>query len=107
MELDAAFSLELEEFNAIVKSVKEVGKTLGEVSYDLTEKMKKNRKLSRLLFVVKDIKAGETFTEENIRSIRPGYGLHARFLKDIIGHKATRNIERGIPLDWKLINYNV
>lgn len=103
---DAVFSLEPEEFKAMVKSVREVEKALGEVSYDLTEKMKKSRELSRSLFVVKDIKAGETFTEENVRSIRPGYGLHTRFLKDFIGQKATRNIERGTPLDWELISYN-
>jgi pseudaminic acid synthase len=104
---DAAFSLEPAEFKAMVKSVREVGKALGEVSYELTEKMKKSRELSRSLFVVKDIKAGETFTEENIRSIRPGYGLHTCFLKNVIGQKATRNIERGTPLDWKLISYDM
>jgi len=103
---DAAFSLEPAEFKAMVKSIREVEKALGEVSYELTEKMKKSRELSRSLFVVKDIKAGEVFTEENVRSIRPGYGLHTHFLKDIIGQKATRNIERGTPLDWKLISYD-
>lgn len=103
---DAAFSLEPNEFKAMVKSVREVEKALGKVSYDLTEKMKKSRELSRSLFVVKDIKAGEIFTEENIRSIRPGYGLPPKYLKDIIGQKATRNIERGTPLDWKLISYD-
>ena len=77
----------------MVKSVREVEKALGEVSYDLTEKMKKSREFSRSLFVVKDMKAGEVFTEENIRSIRPGYGLLPKYLKDIIGQKATRNIE--------------
>ena len=104
---DAAFSLEPDEFKAMVKSVREVEKALGEVSYDLTEKMKKSRELSRSLFVVKDIKTGEIFTKENIRSIRPGYGLHTRFLKNVIGQKATRNIERGTPLDWKLISYDM
>jgi len=103
---DAAFSLEPNEFKAMVKSVREVEKALGEVSYDLTEKIKESREFSRSLFVVKDIKAGEIFTEENIRSIRPGYGMHTRFLKNVIGQKATRNIERGTPLDWKLISYD-
>ena len=103
---DAAFSLEPDEFKAMVKSIREVEKALGEVSYDLTEKMKKSRELSRSLFVVKDMKVGEVFTKENIRSIRPGYGLHTRFLKNIIGHKATRNIERGTPVDWKSISYD-
>jgi len=85
---DAAFSLEPAEFKAMVKSVREVEKALGKVSYDLTEKMKKSRELYRSLFVVKDIKAGEDFTEENIRSIRPGYGLPPKYLKDILGKKA-------------------
>ena len=66
-----------------VKEVKEVEEALGEVSFNLTEKIKKSRELSRSLFVVKDIKAGGIFTEENIRSIRPGYGLHPKYLKDI------------------------
>jgi len=68
--------------------------------------MKKNREFSRSLFAVKDIKTEEVFTEENVRSVRPGYGMHTRFLKNIIGRKATRNIERGTPLDWELISYD-
>ena len=99
---DAAFSLEPEEFKAMVKSVREVEKALGEVSYDLTEKMKKSREFSRSLFVVKDIKAGEIFTEENIRSIRPRYGLHPRYLKEILGKKSTQAIKKGTPLSWEL-----
>jgi len=101
---DVAFSLEPAEFKAMVKSVREVEKALGEVSYDLTEKMKKSREFSRSLFVVKDIKAGETFTEENIRSIRPGYGLHTRYLKDVLGKRTTQDIKEGTPLKWELIN---
>ena len=101
---DAAFSLEPEEFKAMVKSVREAEKALGEVSYDLTEKMKKSSEFSRSLFVVKDIKAGEVFTEENIRSIRPGYGLPPKYLKDILGKRATQDIKKGTPLKWKLIS---
>lgn len=97
---DAAFSLEPAEFKAMVKSVREVEKAMGEVSYDLTEKMKKSREFSRSLFVVKDIKTGEVFTEENIRSIRPGYGLLPKYLKDILGKKAKVDIKKGTPLKW-------
>jgi pseudaminic acid synthase len=68
----------------MVKSIREVEKALGEVSYDLTKKMKKSREFSRSLFVVKDMMAGEVFTEENIRSIRPGYGLPPKYLNDIL-----------------------
>lgn len=100
---DAAFSLEPAEFKTMVKSVREVEKALGEVSYDLNEKMKKSREFSRSLFVVKDIKAGETFTEENIRSIRPGYGLPPKYLKNILGKRATQDIKKGIALCWELI----
>ena len=100
---DAAFSLEPEEFKAMVKSVREVEKALGEISYELTEKMKKSREFSRSLFVVKDIKVGETFTEENVRSIRPGYGLPPKYLKDILGKRATQDIKKGTPLSWELV----
>ncbi|GAI54189.1 unnamed protein product, partial [marine sediment metagenome] len=100
---DAAFSLEPDEFKAMVKSIREVEKALGEVSYDLTEKMKKSREFSRSLFVVKDMKAGEVFTEENIRSIRPSYGLPPKYLKDILGKKSAQTIKKGTPLNWELV----
>ena len=100
---DAAFSLEPAEFKAMVKSVREAEKALGEVSYDLTEKMKKSREFSRSLFVVKDMRAGEVFTEENIRSIRPGYGLPPKYLKDVLGKRTTQDIKKGTPLSWELI----
>ena len=90
-------------YKVIEKSIREVEKALGEVSYDLTEKMKKSRELSRSLFVVKDIKAGEVFTEENIRSIRPDYGLPPKYLKEILGKRATQDIKKGAALNWELI----
>jgi len=100
---DAAFSLEPAEFKAMVTAVREVEKALGEVSYELTEKMKRSREFSRSLFAIKDIKAGEILTEENIRSIRPGFGLHPRHLKEIIGKKAKTFIRKGTPLSWELL----
>jgi len=100
---DAAFSLEPDEFKEMVKSVREVEKALGEVSYELTEKMKKSREFSRSLFVVKDIKAGEIFTDENVRSIRPGYGLPPKYLNDILGKRATIDIKKGTPSKWENI----
>jgi len=100
---DAAFSLEPSEFKAMVNSVREVEKALGDVSYELTEKIKKSREFSRSLFVIKDIKAGEVFTEENVRSIRPGYGLHPKYLKQILGKKGAIDIKKGTPLSWKLV----
>jgi len=100
---DAAFSLEPEEFKAMVKAVRGVEKALGEVSYDLTEKMEKSREFSHSLFIVKDMEAGEVFTEENIRSIKPGYGLHPKYLKEILGKLATQDTKKGTPVKWGLI----
>lgn len=101
---DSAFSLEPSEFKSMVKSVREVETALGKVSYELTEKTKCNREFSRSLFAVKDIKKGEKFTENNVKSIRPGFGLHPKYLKDIIGKTAGKNILKGTPLNWNLIN---
>jgi len=100
---DEVFSMEPDEFKHMVKAVREVEKALGLVTYNLTEKQKKSRELSRSLFVVKDIKKGEVFTEENVRSIRPGYGLNSKYLKEILGKRATKEIKRGMPLNWQLI----
>jgi len=100
---DAAFSLEPDEFKAMVKSIREVEKALGEVSYELTEKMKKSREFSRSLFVVKNMKAGEIFTEENVHSIRPGYGILPKHLKDVLRERASQDLKRGTPLTWDLI----
>lgn len=101
---DAPFSLEPEEFESMVKSVREAEKAMGEVKYELTEKVRKNREFVRSLFVVENVKRGETFTEQNVRSIRPGFGLHPRHLKEILGKKAKKNIRRGTPLNWELID---
>ena len=100
---DATFSLEPDEFKAMVEAVRATEKALGKVSYDLTEKQKESRVFRRSLFVVKDMKAGEEFTEENVRSIRPGYGLHTRYLEDVLGRKAKKDIKKGTPLKWELI----
>jgi len=100
---DAEFSLEPEEFKKMVRSVREVEKALGVVSYKLTERMRKSREFARSLFAVKNIKKGENLTEGNIKSIRPGYGLHPRYLKNILGKKAKINIKRGTPFSIKMI----
>ena len=92
-----------EEFNQMVKSIREVEKALGKVTYDLTEKQKKSRELSRSLFVVKDIKNGEVFTEDNVRSIRPGYGLEPKYLKEVLEKRARRDLEKGTPVKMELV----
>jgi len=101
---DKEFSLTPDEFREMVKAIREVEKALGKVSYELTDKMKKAKEFSRSLFVVEDVRAGEVFTEENVRSIRPGYGLHPKFMNDVIGRKAKRDIKKGTPLSWSLID---
>ncbi|MDD2198930.1 MAG: pseudaminic acid synthase [Bacteroidales bacterium] len=98
---DASFSLDEKEFTEMVAAVRQAEKAVGQVSYELTEKVKASRKFARSLFVVKDIKAGEPFTEENVRSIRPGYGLHPKYLKEILGKVAKNDLERGKPLNWE------
>jgi len=100
---DASFSLEPQEFKQMVDAVRDAEMALGKVDYSMSEKKKNSRLLGRSLFVVKDIKAGEKFTEENVRSIRPGYGMAPRYLKDIIGKVATKDISKGIPVSWDII----
>ena len=77
-------------------------KLLGDISYDVSEKVKKNRKFARSLFIVKDVKKGSLLTKENIRSIRPGNGLHPKYYKEIIGKKFTQDVARGTPLSVDL-----
>jgi len=103
---DSEFSMEPAEFTAMVNSIRNVEKALGRVNYDLSPKILKSREFSRSLFVVKDMKAGEVFTKENIRSIRPGFGLHPKYFREILGEKASADIERGEPLEWALITRN-
>jgi len=100
---DAAFSLEPEELKSMVKSIREVEKALGEVSYELSEQTKRSREFSRSLFVIEDVNEGEVFNEKNVRSIRPGFGIHTRYLKDILGRKSSRQVLKGTPLDWNMV----
>ncbi len=92
---DAAFSMEIGEFAAMVKSIRNVEKAIGDVVYPKDPTKIKGREFSRSLYVAKDIKAGEKFTEENVRSVRPGFGAHPKNLSEVIGRKATRNLEKG------------
>jgi pseudaminic acid synthase len=100
---DSAFSLEPDEFKAMVDAVRTAEKALGEVHFGLSAKEEASRAHRRSLYVVEDTKAGETFTAANVRSIRPGHGLHTRHLEEVLGRRAARNIERGTPLSWELV----
>jgi pseudaminic acid synthase len=97
---DSAFSLEPPEFKAMVQAVRSAEKALGTVQYGAGEGEAKNRVFRRSLFVVADVKAGQPFTEANVRSIRPGFGLHPRYLEEILGRHAAVDVKRGTPLDW-------
>ncbi len=100
---DASFSMNESEFTEMVKAVRDTEKAIGNISYDLTEKQQSGKNFSRSIYVVEDIKEGEKITEENIRSIRPGFGLHPKFWNDVIGKTAKSDIEQGTRLSWELI----
>ena len=100
---DSEFSMEPNEFKQMVDSIRNVEKALGKVSYELTDKVKANREFSRSLFVVKDIKKGEVITEDNVRSIRPSFGLHPKYLNEIIGKKVNKDLEKGTPFELGFI----
>jgi pseudaminic acid synthase len=101
---DSAFSLEPQEFKAMVDAVRITEKALGTVHFGIEEKEASSRVFRRSLFVVQDVKRGEAFTPENVRSIRPGYGLHTRHARDVLGRRAACDIERGTPLSWELVS---
>jgi pseudaminic acid synthase len=100
---DSAFSMEPNEFKLMTEEVRKAEKTLGEVNYDVSDQDKLRR---RSLFVVKDIKRGEPFTNENIRSVRPGHGLSPKYLPQILGTKANLEIKKGTPLTRELLKSN-
>lgn len=100
---DSAFSLEPAEFKAMVEAVRVAEKSLGEIHFGPTGSEHSTRVFRRSLFVVEAVRQGEVFSEENIRSIRPGQGLHTRHLPQIVGQRASRDIERGTPLSWDLV----
>lgn len=101
---DSSFSMNEFEFSNMVKSVREAEQAIGSINYSLTDKQIKGKEFCRSLYVIKDIQAGEIFSEQNIKSIRPGFGLHPKFYNSILGKRATTNISRGTSLKWELID---
>ncbi|MFN3648004.1 MAG: pseudaminic acid synthase [Armatimonadota bacterium] len=101
---DSAFSLEPDEFRATVAAIRAAEKALGQVQYGVAEREARNRVFRRSLFVVQDVAQGEELTAENVRSIRPGYGLHTRYLEHVLGRRASQDIPRGTPLSWDLVS---
>jgi pseudaminic acid synthase len=100
---DAAFSLEPDELAAMVQAVRTAEQALGEVRYGVGLSEQASQVFRRSLFVVADVKAGQAFTPQNVRAIRPGYGLHTRHIDEIMGRTATRDVARGTPLAWDLV----
>ena len=89
---DCSFSMEEKDFAQMVKDVRMAELSLGKTTYELTEKMRGSRSASRSLYVAEDMKAGEVITERNVRSVRPGFGLHPKYLKDILGKNVNRDL---------------
>lgn len=100
---DSAFSLEPAEFKVMVDAVRTAEKALGTISYGLSTKEEESRVFRRSLFVVRDMKAGEVFDEESVRSIRPGHGLPPKYLAEVRGRRAATDIRKGTPLSWEMI----
>lgn len=96
---DSSFSMEPDEFREMVKSIRNVEKAMGKVDYTISENVEKNRIFARSLFIVMDVKAGEEISENNVRSIRPGYGLHPKYFKQIQGKKFKKSFSKGTPLN--------
>jgi len=101
---DSFFSIEPQELKELVENIRVAEKALGKVHYGLTGREQENRVFRRSLFVVRDMKAGEVFTDENMRSIRPGYGLPPKYCKSILGEKTACNIKRGTPMNWEIVD---
>jgi len=100
---DAHFSLDEAEFTAMVKAVRIAEKMLGEITYEMDEKKAKSREFSRSLFIVADVKEGDTITKNNVRSVRPGYGLHPKYYEEILGKKFNNFFDKGEPFSLKMI----
>ena len=101
---DASFSMDESEFTEMVKAVREAESAIGRVDYTLTEKQRKGRDFCRSLYVVEDIKAGEKITKTNVRSVRPGFGMHPKFYSEVLGKIANTDLEKGVPLNWDVIS---
>lgn len=100
---DADFSLDKNEFKEMVQAVRDTEKLLGKVSYEMSEKKQKSRQFARSLYISADMKKGEVFSEQNIRSIRPGYGLHPRHLHEFLGKKAAKELKKGERVSFSMI----
>lgn len=104
---DASFSMNEKEFTQMVKDVRMAESALGTISYELTEKMRAGRDFCRSLYVAKDMKAGDVITEQNVRSVRPGFGMHPKYLNDIIGKRVNADMKKGERMSVDKIDNSV
>lgn len=100
---DAAFSLDFTEFKDMVDAVRGAEKSLGKVTYELSQKVKDNKKFSRSLYITKDLKKGDILDEISLRSIRPGNGLHPKYYEELLGKSVLKDLERGTPMSWDFV----
>jgi pseudaminic acid synthase len=100
---DSSFSMNPEEFKEMVQDIRTVEKALGAISYELTESQKTSVCFRRSLFIIKDVKQGEKISHENVRSIRPAYGIGTKYIDIIMGKRFKKDIIRGTPLTWDLL----
>ena len=100
---DASFSLNVEEFTQMVKAIRDTEVALGEVNYKLTEKQLKGRNFSRSLYITEDVKKGQLITTKNVRSVRPGYGIHPKHITTLLGKKFNQNISKGARMSFDFI----
>ncbi|MBL7933949.1 MAG: N-acetylneuraminate synthase family protein, partial [Bacteroidia bacterium] len=101
---DAHFSLDEKEFKMMVDAVRTAEKMMGKASYEMDNKKKKSREFSRSLFISEDVKKGDTLNENNLRSVRPGYGMHPKYLKEMLGKKVNRDVQNGTPFSKDLVD---
>lgn len=101
--VDSAFSMEPAEFKQMVSNIRIIEKALGKVTYELGDKQAAEREHSRSLFIAQDMKEGDVFTAENLRSVRPGFGLHTKYYDMLLGKKVSRDVSMGTPMSWSLV----
>lgn len=101
---DASFSMNEEEFTSMVRAVREAEKAIGKVDYNLTEKQIKGKDFSRSLYITNDMEKGDTITKDNVRSIRPGFGLHPKYYNEILGKKVNKKLEKGTAFQLDFIH---
>ena len=100
---DAAFSMTKDDFAKLVQSIRNTEKAMGDIVYPMDPTSIKGREFSRSLYVAEDIKAGEIVTEKNVRSVRPGFGLHPKYLNDLLGKKVNRDLTKGTPMKLEYV----